>query len=131
MDGTPVKVQVGALLKLRSMHGVGSDVTVKGEHAHTAPEVFTALHRGALIVYAKVQMDLGGNVLSGTLKAESLTLNGVKLPKAEMKDSGVVVEKGEQAGATRKWIAPASPRKRSCSSYGDVGYGTECRRQMV
>ncbi|MEW5851717.1 MAG: hypothetical protein AB2A00_23205 [Myxococcota bacterium] len=93
-----VRVSVGQHLKLRSMDGSGSDVVIKGEHAHRAPELFVALWRGAMVVQAKVQLDINGTVLSGALKSDNLTFNGVKLPKVEEQDAGPRVEKGEKPG---------------------------------
>ena len=95
----PVRFQLGQLVKLKAPDGSGAEVTLKGEFVSTAPELFSALHRGALIHSSKVQVDLNGTVLIANLKAPSLTLSGVKLPKDEAKDTGLVVEQGEKAGA--------------------------------
>lgn len=98
-DKVPVRLHVGTMLKLRSPDGTGSDVVVKGDEASQSPEVFVALWRGALLVQAKVQVDINGVVVSGTLKSSDLALTGCKLPKAEDKDTGVVRERGEAPGA--------------------------------
>jgi hypothetical protein len=98
---TPVRVILGQLMKLKAPDGSGAEVTVKGEHASTSPELFTALKRGALIVSAKAQLDLNGTVITGTLKAQSVCLGGCKLPKdAGNPDEGAAprTEKGETPG---------------------------------
>ncbi|MBI5495123.1 MAG: hypothetical protein HY904_08840 [Deltaproteobacteria bacterium] len=103
-DGAPVRVVLGQQFKLRAPDGTGAEVVIKGEHASTSRELFVALQRGALIVTAKAQVDLNGTVVAGNLRAESLTLNGCKLPKDAGKpvESGVAVEMGEKAGAEQE-----------------------------
>lgn len=97
-DKKPVRLQVAGMLQLRSPDGTGTDVVVKGEQASASPEVFVALWRGALVVRARVQLDINGVVVAGTLKSPDLTLTGCKLPKADDKETGVVRERGEKEG---------------------------------
>lgn len=96
----PVRVVLGEVFKLKAPDGSGAEVTIKGEHASTAPELFTALRRGAFIVAAKAQLDVNGTVITGNLKATSVSLSGCKLPKdAANPDEGAPrTEKGETPG---------------------------------
>jgi len=98
LGGVPVRVQVGQSMKLRAPDGSGSEVLIKGEYAAQSEELFSALHRGALIVQAKVQLDINGTVVTGNLKAATLTLSGVKLPKEPEKEMAIYSEKGEKPG---------------------------------
>jgi hypothetical protein len=98
VDRKPVRIDVGQLMKVRSLNGGGAEVTVKGDLASSAPELFTALHRGARVVQAKIQLDINGVVVSGTLKADTLCLTLCRLPKDPQNDPGVRAEWGEKMG---------------------------------
>lgn len=103
IDKAPVRILLGDLLKLKSMDGSGAEVTLKGEHAAASPELFTALHRGALLTSARVQLDLNGTVIVGTLKATTLCLTAAKLPKdPDREQTGLAVEEGERAGQEKE-----------------------------
>lgn len=97
-DGTTVRVALGDLIKLRALDGSGPEVTIKGEHAGASAEMFSALHRKALIMQARIQLDLGGTVVAAVIKGQTLALSGVKLPKEPPHDTGTPVEAGERAG---------------------------------
>ena len=99
LSGRPVRFAVADLLKLKAPDGSGAEVSVKGEFAAQAEEVYTALSRGALFYQAKFQVDVGGVVSVGTLKAAALALSAVKLPKnPEVTGEGPYTERGERPG---------------------------------
>lgn len=91
------KFTLGDSLKIRNMDGSGSEVAIKGETAASTQELFSGLHRGALITVSKSTLELGNNILTGGIKADTLVFNGAKLPKEDAPEPEV--EEGEKPGS--------------------------------
>ena len=67
-------------------------VSMAGDEAATAPEVFSALRQGKRLTRAKVLFTVHEEVYKFTLDAEHFDLKGVKLPVPTMPDGPEFVE---------------------------------------
>lgn len=99
LNGAEVMVSIGHALRLEAPDGSGAKVNIKGEYASQSDELFSALYRGALISDARVQMDIKGMLIAGTLKASTVALDRVKVPKNPEAEHAIYTEEGERPGA--------------------------------